>query len=57
MNLSSLPRHRRMVDGTLWIFLAEALLVPTGFVITVFLTRRLGPADYGLFTLSAVLVA
>lgn len=56
MNLSSLPRHRRMVDGTLWIFLAEALLVPTGFVITVFLTRRLGPADYGLFTLSAVLV-
>ena len=57
MNLSPFQRHRHIVDGTIWVFLAEALLVPTGFFITVFLTRRLGPEDYGLFTLAAVLVA
>ncbi len=37
--------------------LAESLLPLTGFVTTVFLTRFLGPRDYGLFTLSASLVS
>jgi len=38
------------------IFLAEALVIPTGLAIATFLTRRLGPADYGLFTLAATFV-
>jgi len=48
---------RRMVDGTIRGFLAEALLPLTGLITAVFLTRRLGPADYGLFTLAAVVIA
>jgi len=45
------------MGGTIRIFLAEALYVPTGIIITAFLTHRLGPEGYGLFTLAAVLVA
>jgi O-antigen/teichoic acid export membrane protein len=39
------------------IFLAEALILPTGMVTAVYLTRRLGPADYGLFSLAATLAS
>jgi O-antigen/teichoic acid export membrane protein len=39
------------------ILLAEALFVPTGLLTAAFLTRRLGPEGYGLFTLSAALIA
>lgn len=46
-----------MLDGTLWILLAEGLILPTGLVSAAFLTRRLGAADYGLFTLATVIVA
>jgi len=46
-----------MVDGTIRVFLAEALLLPTGIITAAFLTRRLGPGGYGLFTLAAVIVA
>lgn len=48
---------RRLFEGTIGVFLAEAILVPTGLLITAFLTRRLGPSDYGLFALAASLVA
>ena len=48
---------RRMVDGTIRGFLAEALLPLTGLITAAFLTRRLGPADYGLFTLAAAVIA
>ncbi len=52
------PRsNRHMLDGTLWILLAEGLILPTGLVSAAFLTRRLGAADYGLFTLATVIVA
>jgi O-antigen/teichoic acid export membrane protein len=37
--------------------LAEAMLVPTGLLIAAFLTRRLGPFGFGLFTLAASVVA
>jgi len=47
---------RHTVDGTVWIFLCEALALPTGFLIVVFLTRRFGPDGYGLYTLAAVLI-
>jgi len=40
----------------MWVTLSEGLALPTGFLIIVFLTRKLGPADYGLYTLAAVLV-
>lgn len=42
---------RRLVSGTVSIFLAEALLLPTGFITAIFLARTLGPADYGRFAL------
>ena len=48
---------RRLFEGTIGVFLAEAILVPTGLLITAFLTRRLGASDYGLFALAASLVA
>jgi len=45
-----------MMIGTISIFLAEALILPTGFITAVFLARKLGPADYGLFALVSRLV-
>ena len=52
------PSHtgRKLLDGTVRIFLAEALLLPTGLITAAFLTRRLGPEGYGLFTLASTLV-
>ena len=53
------PREagRHMLDGASRVLLAEALVVPTGLVTAIFLTRRLGPEGYGLFTLASVVVA
>ena len=48
---------RRTLDGTLRLFLAESLILPTGLVTTAVLTRQLGTDGYGLFTLAATLVA
>ena len=50
-------KRRRVMDGALWVFLAELLLLPTGFITTVFLTRSLGPEGFGLFALAAGVVA
>lgn len=47
----------RMIDGTIRVFLAEALIVPTGLLTVAYLTRRLGPSDYGRYTLAVALVA
>ena len=44
------------MTGTIRIFLAEALILPTGFITAVFLARKLGPIDYGLFALASLLV-
>lgn len=44
------------MSGTIRIFLAEALILPTGFITAVFLARKLGPTDYGMFALASVLV-
>jgi O-antigen/teichoic acid export membrane protein len=41
----------KLIRGITQIFLAEALLVPTGFATAVFLARGLKPAGYGLFAL------
>jgi len=45
-----------VLAGSIRVFLAEALIVPTGLATVVFLTRRLGPEDYGFFALSAAIV-
>jgi len=48
---------RGILAGTLRVTLADALLFPTGMLTVAFLTRRLGPDGYGLYSLAAVLVA
>lgn len=47
---------RHLFDGTIRVSIAEALIFPTGLVTAAFLTRWLGPSDYGLLSLSAGLV-
>lgn len=53
---SSAPRGQTL-SGIVFVFAADALMLPTGLVTAGFLTRHLGPADYGRFTLAATLVA
>lgn len=47
---------RLTLQGTLRVFLAESLILPTGLVTLAVLTRRLGTTNYGLFTLTATTV-
>ena len=47
---------RHMLDGTIRVFLAEALFPVTALITAAFLTRRLGPGGYGLLILTATLV-
>jgi O-antigen/teichoic acid export membrane protein len=47
---------RHTMDGTFRIFLAEALVVPCGLVVTAFLTRRFGPEGYGAYALAVGVV-
>lgn len=42
----------RLLGGSLGVFLAEGLVLPTGLIVAAFLSRQLGPADYGLFALA-----
>ncbi|MBN2060687.1 MAG: oligosaccharide flippase family protein [Deltaproteobacteria bacterium] len=53
---SSFGAGHHLATGTIKIFLAEALILPTGFITTIFLARTLGPMSYGLFALASVLV-
>ena len=45
-----------MLDGAVRVFLAESLLIPTGLVTTIFLTRSLGPESYGIYGLAVGIV-
>lgn len=45
-----------LATGTMGIFLANALFLPTGFITAIFLARHLGPMYYGLFALVSRLV-
>jgi O-antigen/teichoic acid export membrane protein len=47
---------RHVLDGSLRILLAEGLILPTGLITASVLTRYLGPAKYGLFTLTSMVV-
>lgn len=48
----SAPSGRHLLEGGLRIFVAEGLFLPAGLVVAAFLTRKLGPHGYGLFTLA-----
>src|SRR5207253_8023105 len=56
MSASRLHTARRMLDGTTRVFLADALILPTGILTVVFLTRRLGPDGFGLFAIASSIV-
>ena len=45
-----------MIDGAARVFIAEALIVPTGLATVALLTRRLGPSDYGRYTLAVTFI-
>jgi O-antigen/teichoic acid export membrane protein len=47
---------QQLLDGTVRIFLAESLMLPTGLLTVVFLTRKLGPEEYGSYALAAGIV-
>lgn len=47
---------RAFLGGSLSVLVSDALLLPIGLVLTVFLTRVLGPSDYGLFVLVSAVV-
>lgn len=48
---------RRLMAGTVQVFLAEALLLPTGILTAAFLTRQLGPDRYGVLLLVTAIVS
>jgi O-antigen/teichoic acid export membrane protein len=50
------PSSRRIVEGTVRGFLAEAVVLPAAIVMAAVLARRLGAAAYGLFTVAATIV-
>jgi O-antigen/teichoic acid export membrane protein len=50
------PGHH-LIQGTLLVFMAEALLPLTGIVTASFLTRSLGAGNYGLLTLASTLIS
>jgi O-antigen/teichoic acid export membrane protein len=52
------PRVSRqhILGGTVRVFGAELLALPTGLVTAVFLSRQFGPSNYGLYSLAAVLI-
>jgi len=52
-----IPGADRSFRASTWIGLAEALAIPTGLLTAGLLTRSLGPAGYGLFTLAATVTA
>ncbi len=57
MNRAASGVTARTLDGTVRVFLAEALILPTGLLTAAYLTRKLGPADYGVLSLAVSLVA
>ena len=48
--------HARLADGVVLGFAAELVLLPTGLITAAVLTRTLGPAGYGLFSVAATFI-
>lgn len=57
MGQASVPAGRQVFSGTAQLFLADALLFPTGLLTAAFLSRQLEPDGYGLFTLAATIIS
>ena len=51
------PSTGNTLIGTVRVFMAESLLIPSGLLMAAYLARRLGPGGYGIFTVAAALVA
>lgn len=53
------PRHARQhgVGGTVRVFAAELLIIPSGILTAALLTRALGTTDFALFALAATAIA
>jgi len=45
-----------LASGTLESFVSSAICLPTGLLTAAFLTRQLGPVDYGLLTVAATII-
>ena len=54
---SATARFHETLRGSVRVFAAEALAVPTGMAVVAFLARRLGADGYGEFTVAAAFVA
>lgn len=50
-------KHQNKAQGTFWIFCSEMLILPTGLLTVGYLTRKLGPDQYGLYALAVMLVS
>ena len=56
MNLRTFFQNNLVASGTIKIFASMMLLLPSGLVTAGILTRTLGPADYGTFTIAVAIV-
>ncbi len=56
IGVQPVPTRQKMATGTIQVFLAEALLLPTGLLTAAYLTRQLGPDRYGLLVLTTTIV-
>jgi O-antigen/teichoic acid export membrane protein len=56
-NGPAIPLWAKLFNGGVLVFCADLVMIPTGLLTVALLTRWLGPEGYGLFALSASLVA
>ena len=56
MNQPRTSPARVTLRGGAWLLFGDGLYVPTALVISVFLARRLGPSQYGVFALAATAI-
>jgi O-antigen/teichoic acid export membrane protein len=54
---NAVPSKKHMATGTLQVFVAEGLLLPTGILTAAYLTRRLGPESYGVLMLATTIIS
>jgi len=48
--------NQGLLGGTIQVFLAEMLIMPVGLLVAAYLTRRLGPEAFGVFSLAITLI-
>ena len=57
MTVAAPSSGRRLATGTILVLAAEALALPAALLLSAFVTRRLGPGEYGLYAIAASIVA